>query len=285
MVVPGPHEPPFDATHHDLAISQSAHNEGMQTRLTDIAGEAVLLAGGARAILLQIADPAVGLGVARHSDFGADPMRRLRNTLTYIYAIVYGTADDTARVTTMVDAAHRSVHGQGSGGEQYNAVDPQLQLWVAATLYDTAITLREAVFGPLAPEDADAVYREYAVLGTALQMPAELWPKDRDAFRRYWNTRLAELRVTDDTRHVARELLHSRAIPCWLRAGMPLARLVTAGLLSPSLRMAFELPWDALREQRYARAMRATAAIYPRLPRLIREWPMRRYLAEFRRVR
>ena len=128
MVVPGPHEPPFDATHHDLAISQSAHNEGMQTRLTDIAGEAVLLAGGARAILLQIADPAVGLGVARHSDFGADPMRRLRNTLTYIYAIVYGTADDTARVTTMVDAAHRSVHGQGSGGEQYNAVDPQLQL-------------------------------------------------------------------------------------------------------------------------------------------------------------
>ena len=250
----------------------------MPTRLTDIAGEAVLLAGGARAILLQIADPAVGLGVAQHSDFAADPTRRLRNTLTYIYVIVYGSADDATRVTTMVDAAHRTIRGEG-----YDATDAESQLWVAATLYDTAITLREAVFGPLAPEDADAIYREYAVLGTALQMPTELWPSDRDAFRRYWNAQSARLRVTDDTRRIARELLHSPAIPWWLRAGMPLARLVTAGLLAPSLRVAFELPWDARRERRYARAMRVTAALYPRLPRRIREWPMRHYLVGFRR--
>lgn len=264
----------------------------MPTRLTDIAGEAVLLAGDARAILLQIADPAVGLGVARHSDFTADPMRRLRNTLTYIYVVVHGGADDTARVTAMVDAAHRTVHGErpADGGrptpdEHYDATDPESQLWVAATLYDTAITVYEAAFGPLAPDDADAVYREYAILGTALQMPAELWPADRDAFRRYWNAQSARLRVTEDTRRVARELLHSRAIPWWLRAGMPLARLITAGLLTPSLRAAFELPWDARRERRYARAMRMTAALYPRLPRRIRLWPMRHYLAGFRRGR
>jgi uncharacterized protein (DUF2236 family) len=258
----------------------------MPTRLTDIAGEAVLLAGGARAILLQIADPAVGLGVARHSDFAADPMRRLRNTLTYIYVIVYGSADDRARVTTMVDAAHRTIRGDGPiPGERYDATDPESQLWVAATLYDTAITVHEAVFGPLAPDDADAVYREYAVLGTALQMPAELWPSDRDAFRRYWNAQSARLRVTDDTRRVARELLHSRALPWWLRVSMPLARLVTAGLLAPSLRVAFELPWDARRERRYARVMRVTAVLYPRLPRGIRHWPMRHYLAGFRRIR
>jgi uncharacterized protein (DUF2236 family) len=258
----------------------------VQIRLTDIAGEAVLLAGGARAILLQIADPAVGLGVARHSDFASDPMRRLRNTLTYIYVTVYGSADDKARVTAMVDAAHRAVRGDGpTPGERYDATDPESQLWVAATLYDTAITMHEAVFGPLASDDADAVYREYAVLGTALQMPAELWPEDRDAFRQYWNAQSARLRVTDDTRRVARELLHSRAIPWWLRTGMPLARLVTAGLLAPSLRVAFELPWDARRERRYARAMRVTAALYPRLPRRIRRWPMRHYLAGFRRAR
>lgn len=264
----------------------------MPKRLTDIAGEAVLLAGGARAILLQIADPAVGLGVARHSGFASDPMRRLRNTLTYIYVVVYGSADDKARVTAMVDAAHRTIHGEAAipggrsaPGEPYDATDPESQLWVAATLYDTAITVHEAIFGPLAPDDADAVYREYAVLGTALQMPAELWPADRDAFRQYWNAQSARLRVTDDTRRVARELLHSRAIPWWLRAGMPLARLVTAGLLTPSLRVAFELPWNERRERRYARAMRVAAALYPRLPRRIRRWPMRHYLADFRRRR
>lgn len=246
--------------------------------MRDIAGEAVLLAGGARAILLQIADPGVGEGVARHSDFASDPMRRLRNTLSYIYVIVYGTADDRARVVAMVDAAHRSVRGPG-----YDAVDPQSQLWVAATLYDTAVTLYQQVFGSLSAEEADALYREYAVLGTALQVPAELWPDDREAFARYWNSQLARLRVTDDTRRVARELLHSRAIPWWLRAGMPLARLVTAGLLTPSLRVAFELPWDAQRQRRYERAMRAAAVVYPRLPRRIRHWPLRHYLTVFHR--
>jgi uncharacterized protein (DUF2236 family) len=114
-------------------------------------------------------------------------------------------------------------------------------------------------------------------------MPAELWPPDRDAFRRYWSGRLAELRVTDDTRRVARELLHSRAIPWWLRVGMPLARLVTAGLLTPSLRVAYELPWGPRRARRYRAAMRVTAALYPRLPRRIRHWPLRHYLAEFQR--
>jgi uncharacterized protein (DUF2236 family) len=273
----------------------------MPKRMRDIAGEAVLLAGGGCAILLQIADPGVGVGVVHHSDFASDPMRRLRNTLTYIYVIVYGSADDTARVTAMVDAAHRSVRGtgpvRGAGptrsngptpgdgpvpGDGYDATDPESQLWVAATLYDTAVTVYESVFGALAPEDADAVYREYAVLGTALQVPPELWPDDRAAFHRYWNSQLARLRVTDDTRRVARELLHSRAIPWWLRASMPLARLVTAGLLTPSLRVAFELPWDA-RQRRYERAMRVVAAVYPRLPRSIRHWPTRHYLRAFRR--
>jgi uncharacterized protein (DUF2236 family) len=257
-------------------------NGSMPKGMRDIAGEAVLLVGGARAILLQIANPAVGMGVARHSDFASDPMRRLRNTLTYIYVIVYGAADDRARVTTLVNAAHRSVRNLESDGDCYDAADPQLQLWVAATLYNTAITVHESVFGPLAPDDADALYSEYSVLGTALQMPPELWPDGRAAFRNYWNSQLAQLRVTDETRRVARDLLHSRAIPWWLRAGMPLARLVTAGLLTPTLRVAFELPWDMRTQRRYKRAMRVVAAVYPRLPRSIRHWPMRHYLRLFR---
>ena len=67
------------------AKPRDIHETGaVPTTLRDVSNEAVLLAGGARAILLQIAMPAVGHGVARHSDFGADPLRRLRNTLTYL---------------------------------------------------------------------------------------------------------------------------------------------------------------------------------------------------------
>ena len=41
--------------------------------LADIGAEGILLAGAGRAILLQIADPRVGHGVADHSDFAQRP--------------------------------------------------------------------------------------------------------------------------------------------------------------------------------------------------------------------
>ena len=46
-----------------------------------IDGEALILAGGTAALLMQLAHPAVAAGVAQHSDFRADPFARLRRTL------------------------------------------------------------------------------------------------------------------------------------------------------------------------------------------------------------
>jgi uncharacterized protein (DUF2236 family) len=64
---------------------------------------------------------------------------------------------------------------------------------------------------------------------------------------------------------------------------MPLARLVTAGLLTPELRDAYELPWNPQRARRFDRAIGVFSTVYPLLPRRLRHWPMRYYLAEFRR--
>ena len=43
--------------------------------------ESVLLLGGGRALLLQIAHPLVAAGVGAHSDFRTDPLGRLQRTL------------------------------------------------------------------------------------------------------------------------------------------------------------------------------------------------------------
>jgi uncharacterized protein (DUF2236 family) len=249
----------------------------MTKHLADIAGEAVLLAGGARAILLQIANPAVGHGVAEHSSFAANPLSRLRNTLTYVYVVAFGTSEEIGRIVRVVHGAHSPVRAA-----EYDAADPQLQLWVNATLYDTALRLHAKIFGPLSEADADALYQEYAMLGTALGMPRELWPTDRAAFRVYWEDATANLAVDDQTRAVARALLHPRRVPLWLRMSMPLARLVTAGLLTAQQRDLYRLPWSIRRQRRFEQAIRITAAIYPRLPGRIRHWPRDHYLRQFR---
>src|SRR5918993_5866268 len=57
-----------------------------------IARERVVLAGGPAAPPLQIAHPLVAAGVAAHSDFATDPLRRLRGTLDAVLTVTFGDA-------------------------------------------------------------------------------------------------------------------------------------------------------------------------------------------------
>jgi uncharacterized protein (DUF2236 family) len=251
--------------------------------LRDIGGESVLLAGGGRAILLQLAHPAVGRGVARHSDFHSRPLDRLNSTMTYAYAVVYGTADEVRYVRRLVNRAHGPVRGSADdSGPAYSAFDPELQLWVAATLYDTAVTVYERVLGPIDEASAEQIYQDYAVIGTALQVPEELWPANRAAFSTYWTAMLERLEVTDEAIRVANELLHPVAGPRWLRPVMPLARLTTAGLLPPEVRRAYRFDWGGARERRFTRWMGFTRLVYPKLPTRVRHTLRDRYLATLR---
>ncbi|WP_010203736.1 oxygenase MpaB family protein [Salinibacterium sp. PAMC 21357] len=243
-------------------------------RIADVSADVALLAGGGAAILLQIAHPAVGQAVAEHSDFARRPLDRLNGTLTYLYVTVYGTPAEAAEVARRVGAAHRPVRSAS-----YDARDPQLQLWVAATLYDTAMRVRELVFGPLREADAETLLADYAVIATALGVPRAQWPADGAAFTAYWNESVAALQVTDASRRVAKQLLHPTGGPWWLRPAMPLVRVLTAGLLSEELRIAFALPH---KQERFDRIMRFVRVVYPRLPRWVRFAAQRRYLAAFR---
>jgi uncharacterized protein (DUF2236 family) len=230
------------------------------------ARDSTLVLGGAAAILLQVADPVVGRGVAAYSAFADDPLRRLRHTLGYVYAISLGDAARVRRVAGFVDRAHAGVPG---------ATDPGRQLWVAATLYRLGVDTHELLHGPLPDALADELYEASALLGGALQMPAALWPADRSAFETYWMDTVAALEVGDEARGVARDLLHPRRVPLWVRAGMPLGRTLTAGLLPASIREAYGLPWNP---RSFARAVRVARVAARVAPRRLRELPSRRLL-------
>jgi uncharacterized protein (DUF2236 family) len=243
-----------------------------------VAREGALLAGGARAILLQVAHPAVGRGVAEHSDFAGRPLDRLRATLTYVYCVTFGTPSEIEAVSAQVTAAHRRVAGAG-----YRASDPELQLWVAATLYDTAMLLYEGLFGPLEAARADTVYEQYAMLGTALQVPATLWPADRSSFRAYWDGMIDTLEVSDEARRVARDLLSAEHAPLALRAAMPFNRFLTAAWLPEQIRSQYGLDWDKGRQRRYDVLMKVGAPLYRLLPVPLREAPKTWYLHDMRK--
>ena len=241
-----------------------------------VAGEGLLLAGGGRATLLQIAHPEVARGVFLHSDFAERPLDRLRATLTYAYGVLYGTRDEARSVSRAVRAMHRRVAG---------ADDPALLVWVNATLYDTALLLHERAFGPLPPDEADECYRQYSVLATAIGCPASAWPDDREAFARYYTGTLASIRVSDEARRIASALLGPRRFPVGLRPAVAVTRFVTVGLLPAPIRDDFGYPWTPGQQRRLDRALTVGTSVYRRLPVGVRHLPKNHYLAGLRRRR
>lgn len=128
-----------DPTSRNISINEKTTPEYLSPNfdpkeIRKIVREGILLAGGAVAILLQVANRGVGQGVNEHSNFAYRPVDRLRTTMTYVYCMAYGTPAEKKAIVETVHRAHIPVHGPG-----YDANDPELQLWVAATLVSKAI--------------------------------------------------------------------------------------------------------------------------------------------------
>jgi uncharacterized protein (DUF2236 family) len=210
--------------------------------------EAMLLLGaGPRALLLQLAHPAVAAGVNDHSDFRADPWRRLAGTLRSYLTIVYGTTAAARAEINRLNALHRDITGPG-----YAARDPVLSLWVHATLVDSTIEVADAWLEPLARDRRAAYYLETRPVGRAFGVPESLLPTDLDAFEAYVASMLApggDVRVSPVARELAWAVLHPPLAPVapWL-AAVPSELYAwtlwpSVGLLPPTVREEYGLPW------------------------------------------
>src|SRR5215468_7746642 len=116
--------------------------------LRRVSSESVVLLGGGRALLLEIAHPLVAEGVANHSRFREDPLGRLQRTLDALAAIAFGPRAEALAAARGVERAHRHVRGRlaaaagrYAAGTPYDGRDPELMLWVWGTLVDTALEL------------------------------------------------------------------------------------------------------------------------------------------------
>ncbi|KAL4891819.1 hypothetical protein BDV59DRAFT_203092 [Aspergillus ambiguus] len=219
-------------------------------RVQKVVREGVLLAAGAAAILLQVAMPGVAKGVDNHSSFAYRPLHRLRTTLTFVYCMSFGTREEKKRIITMVNRAHSEVKGP-----DYSADDPELQTWVAATLYASGIYMYEEVYGAMEPFHADQIYQEFSVLAVALRVPRKMWPKNRKAFWRYWHKTVASLEITPHARHIANDLLYNKHLFLPLRMALPIVRLMTAQMLPDNLREGYGLKTGSFRRTFYRTTM------------------------------
>ncbi len=230
-----------------------------------VAAEPALIAGGGRALLLQLAHPKVAQGVADHSDFEHDPLPRLAGTLDFLTFVVWGTPEEAEHAAAAVRRIHEHVTGPG-----YFAGDPELQNWVNATLTETALDLYSRLFGPLPEAIAERYYEDATKVASVLGCPREAQPADLAAFRRYFAGTVASLEVTDTARVLARAVLDGRRLPRHLKPALPLNRFVTAGLLPPPIRSQYGLGWSPHRERALNLGLRTVGGASRLVPRSVR---------------
>src|SRR5919201_1183445 len=127
--------------------------------------EGVLLVVGGAALVLQVAHPLVAAGVAEHSNYREDPWGRLYRTLDLTTKIVFGSTEVAEEAAARIRHVHGRVHGETTepggrypAGTPYDARDPELLMWVHATLVDTSLLVYTRYVGPLSIGEQQRYY-------------------------------------------------------------------------------------------------------------------------------
>ena len=247
--------------------------------LDHFVAEQMLMLGAGSTVMYQLAMKGVGLGVAEHSTTLSRPVDRLRTTLTYVYVMTLGTEEEKRTVARLVNRMHARVRSAG----RYSAYDPDLQLWVAATLARNGETLYERVFGPMDPATRERVYRDSWIFGTALQVKPEMWPQTRAEFDAYWDDALTRLEPDPQVQCYAKQLLSTEGAPLTMRGLIPLQSLMTRGNLDPRTREVLALPWSRRDQVVYDLFWKVFVPVYRLVPRRLRHLHAHLVLRDMRR--
>ncbi|KAL4988816.1 hypothetical protein BDW68DRAFT_196405 [Aspergillus falconensis] len=262
----------------DLEKQPIPHHDEDLIELSSILKESITGFGGFGALLLQIAHPGVARGVNNHSEFATRQLDRAEKTAIYVYMMVYGSGEEKAFIREWVNRMHSRVEG-GEGDTKYRAQDPDLQLWVAATLYVGWVKSYELAFGQLEGEKAERVYQEFAIFGTSLQVPRSKWPRDRKAFWEYYDRIVeSELRLVPEGEQVYHHIMHPNlpwAFKPFIPLIMYLMRILSVDYLPPEVRLAYGLkPLNG-----FDRAIRKMFVVQYRLmPGFVRSLPKKYYM-------
>ena len=246
--------------------------------------EPILVLGSFRALLLQIAHPAVATGVAQHSNFKKDALGRGFRTFQAMAMLFFGTKQQSEAVGNRLQRVHGSIKGayQNSTGSpnDYHANDPALQCWVLATIIDTTVQIITRMRLRDLPEDWRAqFFEESKTAATILGIPPEHYPQNWPDFEQYMQNMLNSdtLGSIGTCKEVADGIIYHRF------SFSPLAKLLSAGWLPAALckRLGITVQYDA--EKRLAKLLNVIGFFYRLIPTRLRFAPA--YYQALHRIR
>jgi len=243
--------------------------------------EVTVLFGGARALLLQAAHPLVVAGANQTGMYDRNPWRRLQRTLVLTYTITFGTKAEAHAAADKINEVHARIKGTDPvTGLPYDALDPELLLYVHACLVDSALLFEELTVGELDDRGRQRFHEEQMLAAELVKVPREMIPPTVPELRAWLAAKTPELLVTEGARRVYDLFLHPPEDAEW-RVILPGVSRLAFATLPAAVREMYGIPMT----QAKATALRATFAsirgVRPFLPARFRylapynEWRLR----------
>jgi uncharacterized protein (DUF2236 family) len=254
---------------------------GPETVTWRVNREGSLLIGGGTAAILQVAHPLVAAGVGEHSRYQVDPWGRLQRTLDITTRITFGSTEVAAKAARAIQMAHKRVHGElpwdagrFPAGTPYDANDPELQMWVHATLVATSLTVYTRWIAPLSIAEQSRFYEEQKTMGEAFGVPRDHQPATLADFFDYYDAMLeSDALASTPVLHEVTESILNPDLPLRGRPVWDAIKLATTGLLTPRWRKELGLPWGPNRERVLDASRFLLRRALPLLPGVVREFP------------
>jgi uncharacterized protein (DUF2236 family) len=218
--------------------------------------EYVVGLGGARALLMQAAHPVAFAGFFMSTGALDEPYARLQRTARVLDTILFGEREVADRATAVVRRVHSKTRGsllESAGrfpaGTPWAADDPQLLLWILATLADSGALVYERYVGGLSRKQRDAYWEDYRLVGSLFGLS----DSDMPASSRELSDYVAEmlrgdvLYVSPQARELGVEIVLHPPVPLAARPLLELANFIIVGLLPGSIRRQYGLGWDPVR--------------------------------------
>jgi uncharacterized protein (DUF2236 family) len=239
--------------------------------------EVTVLFGGARALLMQAAHPLVVAGANQTGMYERNPWKRLQRTLILTYTMTFGTKAQAKAAADKINEVHTRINGVDPiTGKAYDALDPELLLYVHACLVDSALLFEQLTVGRLDDAGRERFHREQMLAAELCLVPREIIPPTVPELRAWLADRedRGDLLVTEGARRVASLFLDPPPEAEWRPVLRGVARLAFA-TLPPVIREQYGFDVGPLKEAAARTTLTAIRFVRPLLP------PKLRYIAPY----
>lgn len=228
-----------------------------------------VLFGGARALLLQAAHPLVAAGARQTGSYQRNPWQRLIRTVRLQTTVTFGTRKEAREAAEHINRVHRPIRGVDPvTGDRFDALDPDLLLWVHAALEESSVLYYERTVRPLSPAERERYHRESMLAAELVLLPRHRIPPTFQQLRAYLHDTAADDRlvVTEVAERVAEMIVRGEGVPPRIKPVWRLIAFSAVGMLPEPLRERYGFPWGPGRQALLDASLGALRLLRPLLP-------------------